>query len=94
MIALNDCIAISGLNEKEVIAISQHGHMPETAAAAMDRYLLRHPGGASKILDMMRDRHPRRADARRSRSCLRAVDCVAALPRDKYRSGLHRPEAS
>ena len=55
MISLEDCIAMSGLNEKEVMAIAEHEHVPEIAAAAMARYLLKEPNGAEKIRDMIRD---------------------------------------
>ena len=55
MISLEDCIAMSGLNEKEVMAIAEHEHVPEIAAAAMGRYLLKKPDGAEQIRDMIRD---------------------------------------
>jgi hypothetical protein len=43
------------LNEKEIMAIAEHEHVPEIAAAAMGRYLLKEPGGPRRIRDMMRD---------------------------------------
>jgi hypothetical protein len=55
MITLEDCIALSGLTEQEVLAIAGHEHVPEIAAAAIGRYLLKEPNGADKIRDMMRD---------------------------------------
>ena len=55
MISMKDCIALCGLNEKEVMAIAEHEHVPEIAAAAMGRYLLEKPGGPRQIRDMMRD---------------------------------------
>jgi hypothetical protein len=55
MITLEDCIALSGLTEQEVLAIAEHEHVPEIAAAAIGRYLLKEPNGADKIRDMMRD---------------------------------------
>lgn len=55
MISLEDCIALCGLNEQEVMAIAEHEHVPEIAAAAIGRYLLKKPGGTEKIGDMMRD---------------------------------------
>ena len=55
MITFEDCIALCGLTEQEVKAIAEHEHVPEIAAAAMARYLLKEPGGAEKIRDMMRD---------------------------------------
>ena len=55
MISLEDCIALCGLTEQEVMAIAEHEHVPEIAAAAMARYLLKKPGGAATIRDMIRD---------------------------------------
>jgi len=55
MITLEDCIAFSGLTKQEVDAIAEHEHVPEIAAAAMARYLLKEPHGAEKIGDMIRD---------------------------------------
>jgi hypothetical protein len=55
MITLEDCIALCGLTEQEVLAIAEHEHVPEIAAAAIARYLLKEPHGAGKIRDMMRD---------------------------------------
>lgn len=44
-----------GLTEQEVQAIAEHEHVPEIAAAAMGRYLLKKPNGAEQIRDMLRD---------------------------------------
>ena len=55
MISLEDCITLCGLTEKEVMAIAEHEHVPEIAAAAIGRYLLNEPNGPAKIRDMMRD---------------------------------------
>jgi hypothetical protein len=55
MITLEDCVALCGLTEQEVLAIAEHEHVPEIAAAAVARYLLKEPHGAEKIRDMMRD---------------------------------------
>ena len=35
MISIEDCIAMCGLTEQEVMAIAEHEHVPEIAAAAM-----------------------------------------------------------
>ena len=35
MITLEDCIAFSGLTEAEIMAIAEHEHVPEIAAAAL-----------------------------------------------------------
>jgi len=37
------------------MAIAEHEDVPEIAAAAMARYLLKEPSGPEKIRDMMRD---------------------------------------
>jgi hypothetical protein len=58
MISLEDCIALSGLTEQEVMAIAEHEHVPEIAAAAIGRYWLKKPDGAGRIRDMMRDDYP------------------------------------
>jgi hypothetical protein len=55
VISLEDCIALSGLTEQEVMAIAEHEHVPEIAAAAIGRYLLKKPKGPEKIRDMIRD---------------------------------------
>jgi len=55
VISLEDCIALCGLTEKEVLAIAEHEHVPEIAAAAIGRYLLKVPNCTQKIRDMMRD---------------------------------------
>ena len=55
MITMKDCIDMCGLTEKEVMAIAEHEHVPEIAAAAMGRYLLKKPDGAEQIRDMIRD---------------------------------------
>ena len=55
MISVEDCIALCGLTEQEVLAIAEHEHVPDIVAAAMGRYLLKAPHGAEKIRDMIRD---------------------------------------
>ena len=55
MITLEDCIALCGLSEQEVQAIAAHEHIPEIAAAAMGRYMLKGPQGPEKVRDMIRD---------------------------------------
>jgi hypothetical protein len=55
MITLEECIALCGLTQQEVKAIAEHEHMPEIAAAARAKYLLKEPHGAEKIRDMIRD---------------------------------------
>lgn len=53
MIALEDCIALCGLSEQEVLAIAEHEHMPEVAAASLAHYLLNRADGPQMIRDMI-----------------------------------------
>ena len=55
MITLEDCIAMCGLTEEEVLAIAEHEHIPEIAAAALGQYLLCQDHGAETIRAMLRD---------------------------------------
>jgi hypothetical protein len=49
MVTLEDCIAFSGLTEAEVLALAEHEHIPEMAAAALAEYLLKQRHGSDKI---------------------------------------------
>jgi hypothetical protein len=53
MITLEDCIAFSGLTEEEVLALAEHEHLPEIAAAALASYLLKQRHGPDKIRIMI-----------------------------------------
>jgi hypothetical protein len=53
MITLEDCVAFCGLTEEEVLAIAEHEHMPEIAAAALAEYLTHQEHGTEKIRDMI-----------------------------------------
>ena len=55
MITLQDCIAICGLDEAEVLAIAEHEHVPEIAACALAQHLLSRDHGAETIGTMLRD---------------------------------------
>lgn len=55
MISLEDCIAFCGLTPEEVEAVSEHEHVPETAATALANHLLNSPGGAELIRRMIVD---------------------------------------
>jgi DNA repair protein RadC len=55
MISIADCIGLCGLTEAEVLAIAEHEHIPEIAAAALAQYLLRQDKGAGKIREMIID---------------------------------------
>lgn len=53
MITLQDCIAFCGLSEEEVLAIAEHEHIPEVAAAALGHYLLHRDKGPERIREMI-----------------------------------------
>jgi len=55
MLTLEDCIALCDLSEDEVLAIAEHEHIPEIAAAEMASYLLHCPDGDLCIKGMIRD---------------------------------------
>lgn len=55
MISLEDCLAMCGLEEEHILAIAEHEHIPEIAAAALANYLLHQEQGAEKIRDMIVD---------------------------------------
>lgn len=55
MITIEDCIGLSGLREDEILALAEHEHIPEIAAAALGAYLLHKPHGANRIRDMIED---------------------------------------
>ncbi len=55
MISLDDCIAMSGLDAKEIEAIAEHEHIPEISAAALADHLLHQSGGAERIREMILD---------------------------------------
>lgn len=53
MITLEDCIALCGLSEAEVLAIAEHEHVPEIAAAALAEHLLKQRRGVDTIHRMI-----------------------------------------
>jgi len=55
MISLEDCIALCGLTRDEVLALAEHEHIPDIAAAALGQYLLNQPTGCSAIHAMIVD---------------------------------------
>jgi hypothetical protein len=52
-ITLQDCIAMCGLTEEEVLAIAEHEHQPEIVGTALASYLLGQEHGTEKIRDMI-----------------------------------------
>ncbi|MGO8954462.1 MAG: hypothetical protein ACLQF2_14195 [Rhodomicrobium sp.] len=63
MISLEDCIALCGLTEEEVLAIAEHEHVHEIVAAALANYLLEQEHGTEKVRDMIID------DIRQAQRC-------------------------
>jgi hypothetical protein len=55
MLSLEDCIALCGLTEDEVLAIAEHEHIPSIAAAEFGNYLVSTPDGELCIKAMIRD---------------------------------------
>ena len=55
MLSLEDCIALCGLTEDEVLAIAEHEHIPEIAAAEVANYLVRTPDGELCVKAMIKD---------------------------------------
>jgi hypothetical protein len=55
MITFEDCIAMCGLTEAEILAIAEHEHIPAIAATALAQYLLSKDHGTEEIRDMLRD---------------------------------------
>jgi len=54
MITLEDCVALCGLTEQEVLAIAEHEHLPEIAAAALASYLVHQEKyGLNRVRDMI-----------------------------------------
>ena len=55
MISLDDCIAMCGLSEDEVLAIAEHEHVPEIVATSIARSLMDQPLGPAQVRNMMID---------------------------------------
>jgi hypothetical protein len=72
MISLQDCIALCGLSEKEVMAIAEHEHVPEIVAASLGQYLLNRTHGCESIRDMIID-DVRQAQARGDRAHVQSL---------------------
>ena len=53
MISLEDCIGLCGLTRDEVLALAEHEHIPDIAAAALGHYLLNQPTGCTAIHAMI-----------------------------------------
>ena len=55
MITIQDCIALCGLCEEEVLAIAEHEHIPEVVAAGLAEALLKRAHGSETIRHMIID---------------------------------------
>jgi hypothetical protein len=55
MISLEDCLALCGLSEAEVLALAEHEHVPEIVAASLGNHLLCQPNGGRQIGAMIAD---------------------------------------
>jgi hypothetical protein len=55
MLTLEDCLALCELSEDEVLAIAQHEHIPEIAAAELGNYLTHTAAGEMRIKAIIRD---------------------------------------
>jgi hypothetical protein len=80
MITLQDYVAMCDLDEVEVLAIAEHEHMPEIAAA-LTQYLLTREHGAETIKDVLRDDSRNAITPGRSSACSRATASPTSLRR-------------
>ena len=55
MISLEDCLALCGLSEAEVMALAEHEHVPEIVAASLGNHLLCQADGDRRIGAMIAD---------------------------------------
>jgi hypothetical protein len=55
MLTYEDCLALSGLTEEEIEAISEHEHIPEIVAVEYGHYLIEMPDGSRRIRRIILD---------------------------------------
>jgi hypothetical protein len=55
MLSQEDCMAMCGLERREIAAIAEHEHLPEIQAAALASCLLRDPDGVKIIRQIIAD---------------------------------------
>jgi hypothetical protein len=55
MLSQEDCIAMCGLERREIAAIAEHENLPEIQAAALASCLLRDPDGVKVIRQIIAD---------------------------------------
>jgi len=98
MLTLEDCIALCGLSEAEVLAIAEHERIPEIAAAEVGNYLVCAPGGELCIKRMICDdlAHASACGNRDHELALKLLlrNFVLQHPRcdERHRAELHLPE--
>ena len=98
VLTLEDCLALCGLSEEEVLAVAEHEHIPGLAAAELGNYLVKSAEGEAAIKAMIRDDlAAARAKGDRSRELalkLLLRNFVLQHPRceARHRALLHSPE--
>jgi hypothetical protein len=98
VLTLEDCLALCGLSDEEVLAIAEHEHIPGLAAAELGNYLVKTAEGETAIKAMIRDDlAAARAKGDRSRELalkLLLRNFVLQHPRceARHRALLHSPE--
>jgi hypothetical protein len=55
MLTIEDCIGLSELTEEEILAISEHEHIPEMVALQLGNYLVQTASGEKRIKAMIVD---------------------------------------
>jgi hypothetical protein len=72
MISLEDCLGLCDLSREEILAIAEHEHLPEIAAAALGHYLVHSTQGPGKLFAIITD-DIRAAQARGDKSHVLAL---------------------
>lgn len=55
MLTFQDCLALSELNEEEILAVAEHENLPEIAALELANTLAQSPAGERRIEEMIAD---------------------------------------
>ena len=55
MITIEDIVGMTDLSEEEILAVAEHEHIPEAAAAALADYMMHQPKGPEAVRDMIID---------------------------------------
>ncbi|MBM3581458.1 MAG: hypothetical protein FJX37_05770 [Alphaproteobacteria bacterium] len=86
MLTIEDCVALSGLTEAEILAIAEHEHIPFTAAAEMGRCLFCAEHGLDTLRLMILEdiwAAKKRGDRAHVRELKQALKDYAATRREK-----------